>query len=234
MKVTRGWHYESYRHSLAARGISTRARALVKPSGEMVYKDIGIYRVERTISDLGGTLKRGYIGHDVTDYGIYGGLTTSLETGPSIDTIGNIYVEFDRDVILDKNDLIEIEYTPEFFLENPDIAQQVDFRVSYPVKSKHMLEHLATTFRDECELVSRKPIVFPQTAVKRIEVHYGYGVKDPITGKYDKDVTDEEESWKLGRKIIEEVQENIPDWYWNRIWLINTTTGEEQMLRWLI
>lgn len=228
----RGWHNEGYRHSLASRGISTRAKALVNPIGETIHNDIkGIYRVERTIIDLGKMLKRGHIGRDITGHGIYGGLTTSLESESYLHTIGNIYVELDEKSILTNNDLIEVEYTPEFFLKNPDIAEKIDFRISYPIKSKKLARYLADEYADESELVSRKPILIHPENVKKIEIHYGRRVKNPITGDHSEGVIGETESYRIGRDVIGEVKREVPSLYWDRIWLVNTTTGERERLR---
>lgn len=235
----RGWHYESYRHSLAARGISTRARALIRPSGEsnpILIKRMG--RIYKTINDLGKELRAGEISWSGYDkFGrkveIYGGLTTSeFHEGLWVDELGDIDIELDIEIMLDYNDLIEVEYTREFFEKNKDILNRIAPKLIDEITEEDM-EFIRTHISDERELVSRSPVSIPQESVKKINIRYGCSSYNPLTAAYIDEMT-EEESWKLGREVVKEIREKIPRWFWDRIWLINTTTGEEQMLRWLI
>ena len=229
----KGWFGEPTRHSLAARGISTRARALVKPSGRWDPRIIEhTHRTYRSIDELSQELKKGVIDNPVN--GIRGGITVSREEGPSVETHGSIFLEFEPDELLLSNDLIKIDYDPDFLRSNIDISK----RIEPTLKKSRLTDSDVSTlmaYEDEQELVSRDPIKIPPWTIKRIIIRYGGGVYNPITGEWmDYEEIDEKESWELGREIIKEVRGKIPEMYWNDVYLENITTGEEQMLRWLI
>ena len=237
----KGWHYESMRHSLAARGISTRARALVKPHGGPDCREIThMSRWFKTLHHLNEILRSGGLRDclhiDVYPFGelsVYGGLTTASSL-VGIEKVLNYPMSeiiLDPDVMLRYNDIIKIDYTPEFFMENMDIAQRVDPRVSDV--NERWAKHLAEDFYEEEELVSRNPIVVPSEAILRINIRYGNDTIIPTTAKYEK-VVSVEESRQIEKEIEEFVIQKIPKIYHDRIWLINATTGEERTVGWLI
>lgn len=239
----KGWHNEPQRHSLAARGISTRARALVKPSGRL-HEDQHVekmVRVYTTIKDVGSTLRHGVIGRDAE--GIIGGITTNPLPGWefNFEVIGQIYVTLDPGIILDNNNLIKIEYTPEFFRENLDIAQRVgggfiDEDVKRGEITEENMDELLW-YETEEELVSRTPIVVPSQAVKKIEIYYAGSFYNPITGEDPppgESIDDPKESYKLGKRIVEEIRREIPETFWDRVEIYNDATDDRQRLRWLI
>lgn len=212
--MTRGWHYESARHSLAARGIPTRARALIKPSGELDPREIEhLSRLERSIKDLGHVLSTGYIS---SRFGIHGGLTTAwpIDEGVNISGMGWVVMTLDPGVMLKENDLVKVEYTKEFFRRNPGIGD----RVRGSVMAKWTPGELKQ-YKDEQELVSYSPIKIPPEAVQRIEIHYGDDIPDPITG------LEEPTSWEPGSEehlqlIFRVVEMSIPHQFWDRTYVV--------------
>ena len=211
----KGWYNESMRHSLAARGISTRARALVKPSGSPDPRKIKhLTRMERSIKDLGRVLSRGRL--DYTDFDIYGGLTTAwpIDEGSNISGMGWVIMTLDPEIILKKNDLIKIDYTTEFFRENVEIGDRVRGNVTAVWEPKELVE-----YKDEEELVSFSPIIIPPEAVQRVEIHYGDNIPDPITG------LEEETSWESGSEehlqlIFTVIERSIPSHFWDRTYVV--------------
>jgi len=210
----KGWHNESMRHSLAARGISTRARALIKPSGQLDPRKIEhISRLERSIKDLGHVLSTGYIS---SRFGIHGGLTAAwpIDEGSNISSMGWVVMTLDPEIMLEKNDLVKVEYTKEFFRHNPGIGD----RIRGNVMAKWTPGELKQ-YRDEQELISYSPIRIPPEAVQRIEVHYGYDIPDPITG------LEEDTSWEPGSEehlqlIFTVIERSIPHQFWDRTYVV--------------
>ena len=240
----KGWFNESARHSLAARGIRTRSSGVVDPSGRLVkdqYID-NMLRVYSSIKDLGETLRRGKIGKDIN--GVVGGITTndSPHDEFTFGMIGQVILTLDPEIMLKRNDLIRIEYTPEFFEKNIDIAKRVgagtvtdEIEKSGKISPENMDELVMYEFEEE--LVSRTPVVIPPHAVKRIDIPFGDWYHDPITGEdieYKKRMTDEDESYRFERKIIKEIKKEIPEEYWHAVVIYNAVAEEKKYLRWLI
>lgn len=210
----KGWHNESARHSLAARGISTKARALIKPWGvPNPLKVEHITRMDRSIKDLGRILRAGQLNY--TDNNIYGGLTTAwpIDEGSNISGLGWVIMSLDPEVMFEYNDIVKIEYTPEFFRDYEDIGQRVRGNITDATwKPEDLID-----FRDEKELVSYNPIMIPPEAVIDIEIHYGDDVPDPITGNEETETPWEPGSDEHLEVIIKTVKYHIPEIYWDRI-----------------
>lgn len=212
----RGWHNESYRHSLAARGIPTRARALIRPSGKPDPRKIKhLTRIERSIKDLGHILSTGRM--EYTDDYVYGGLTTAwpIDEGANVSGLGWVILSLDPKIMLKHNDLIKIDYTPEFFEENEGIGNRVRGNITAVWEPEEL-----TAYKDEQEVVSYKPIMIPPEAVKEIEIHYGDDIPDPITGNEE-----DETPWEPGSEehldaIIWAAHRSIPHQFWDRTFII--------------
>ena len=210
----RGWFQEPQRHSLASRGISTRARALIKPSGKPDPRKIEhISRLERSIKDLGHVLSTGYIS---SRFGIHGGLTTAwpIDEGSNISGMGWVIMTLDPEMMLEKNDLVKVEYTKEFFRKNPGIGD----RIRGNVMAKWTPGELKQ-YSDEQELISYSPIKIPPEAVQRIEIHYGEDIPDPITG------LEEDTSWEPGSEehlqlIFTVITRSIPHQFLDRTYVV--------------
>lgn len=210
----KGWHNEPQRHSLAARGISTRARALVKPSGEPDPRKIThISRLERSIKDLGHALSTGYIS---SRFGIHGGLTTAwpVDEGANISGMGWVIMTLDSEIMLEKNNLIKVDYTKDFFRKNPGIGDRIRGNVMAEWTPGELKQ-----YKDEQELVSYSPVKIPPEAVQRIEIHYGEDIPDPITGN------EEWTSWEPGSEehlqlIFVVIERSIPSQFWDRTYVV--------------
>lgn len=213
----KGWHGESQRHSLAARGI--RSRAIVDPRTRkpIDMKPTMIRRYVGTINHLGKTLREGVISkigwgmlHGETIY--YGGLTTgeSLE-----DAFGNVIIIFDPDKLLELNNLSYVEYSDEFAQEFPDVKEMV---------LGHTEVDEFTDCKCEQELFSTEPIMFTPGMVKSILIRYGEErytiyegkVQDPISHVIvDKDDPDRFE--KIRKAIEKSITEHVPLEYHSKI-----------------
>lgn len=209
------WYRESMRHSLASRGISTRARALVKPPNTPDPRKIEhLTRMERSIGGLGRVLSVGRL--DYTDFDIYGGLTTAwpIDEGANVSGMGWVIMILDPEIMLKKNDLILVDYTPEFFEKNPEIGDRVRGNITAVWEPDELVE-----YKDEEEVVSFSPIIIPPEAVQRIEVHYGDDIPDPITG------LEETTSYEPGSEehlqlVFAVIEITIPSRFWNRTYVV--------------
>jgi hypothetical protein len=210
----KGWFGEPVRHGLAARGIQTRARALVRTSGELNPSKIEhVSRIERRIEDLGRVLRTGRIS---SDYGAHGGLTAAwpIDGDSRVSGLGWVRMILDPVIMLKENNLVKVEYTEDFFEEHPEIGERVRGNVMSDWSPEDLVQ-----YEDEQELISDTTIVIPPEAVQRIEIHYGDDIPDPITGN------EEYTSWELGSEehlhlIFEVIERSIPHQFWNRTYVV--------------
>jgi hypothetical protein len=126
-----------------------------------------------------------------------------------------VILSLDPKIILKDNDLIKVDYTPEFFKENPDISDRICGKSFVPTSPDEPVE-----FKDEGEVISYGAIRVRPEAVKRIEIHYGDDIPDPITGN-DEDTT----PWEPGSKkhlqmIFKIIEASIPALYWDRTFVV--------------
>jgi len=177
----KGWHGESQRHSLAARGI--RSRALIDPRNKtpIDVQPIRIRRYVSTVNHLGKTLREGVISNAgwgrSYDKIYYGGLTTGGNLG---DAFGNVIITFDEDKLLEINDLSFVEYTDEFMKDFPGVENMVLGNTDVDDFKDCKCEH---------ELFSTKPVRFTPDMVTDILIRYGEEahtiyedkVQDPIS-----------------------------------------------------
>lgn len=209
MSKGKGWHGESQRHSLAARGIRTRAVLDPRTRKPIDIRPTRIRRHVATVNHLGKTLREGVISkvgwgmiHGGPVY--YGGLTTGRNLG---DAFGNVIITFDPDKLLELNDLSYVEYTDEFAREFPDVEEMVLGHTEVDVFTDCKVEH---------ELFSTKPIRFTPDVVESILIGYGEQrptiyedkVQDPISHTIvDKDDPEKYEKIRqaIERRIIDEV-----------------------------
>lgn len=205
----KGWHGESQRHSLAARGIRTRAVLDPRTRKPIDIKPTRIRRYVGTVNHLGKTLREGVISkvgwgmlHGGPVY--YGGLTTGGDLG---DAFGNVIITFDPDKLLELNDLSYVEYTSEFARDFPDVEEMV---------LGHTEVDLFADCKCEQELFSTSPIRFTSDTVREIVIWYGEQrptmyenkVQDPISHiVVNKDDPDRFNKIRqaIERRIIEEV-----------------------------
>lgn len=205
----KGWHGESQRHSLAARGIRTRAVLDPRTRKPIDIKPTRIRRYVATVNHLGKTLREGVISK--VGWGMlrggpvyYGGLTTGGELG---DAFGNVIITFDPDRLLEVNDLSYVEYTEEFAGEFPDVEEMVLGHTEVDVFTDCKVEH---------ELFSTEPIRFTPDTITEILIRYGEEqptifddrVQDPISHVIvDKDDPDRFNKIRkaIERRIIDEV-----------------------------
>jgi len=216
----KGWHGESQRHSLASRGIRTRAVLDPRTRKPIDIKPTRIRRYVGTVNHLGKTLREGVISklgwgmlHGGPVY--YGGLTTGGELG---DAFGNVIITFDPDKLLELNDLSYVEYTSEFAGEFPDVEEMV---------LGHTEVDVFTDCKCEQELFSTEPIRFTPDMVKDILIRYGEEqytmyegkVQDPISHTIvDKD--DPDRFNKIRQAIERRIIDEVPSEYHSKIRLV--------------
>jgi hypothetical protein len=148
----RGWHRESVRHALAARGI--RSRAVRDPwTNEMMGRRI-LYRVVDA-----DKLSQIFQGGKVSSRGfneIYGGLA-----GTYNGAFGYILLVMDSDGI--PNDMYPVEYTGRFFRKFPSVREMVRGHTDYDGPLVDLV--------GEEEYFSREPIRIMPDSVKEIRVY---------------------------------------------------------------
>ena len=214
----KGWHGESHRHSLAARGIRTRAVLDPRTRKPIDIKPTRIRRYVEKISHLGRMLNKGIVSE--TGYGCplaskdryYGGLTTGGNLG---DAFGNIVITFDVDRMLELNDLMYVEYTEEFEEEFPDIYDLV--------RGNTEVDNIKDA-ACECEMYSTRPIRFTPDAIKSIEIRLGdlkpTMFEDKVMDASTSLVVDKKDpnKWdKIVERIKKDIKLEVPSEYHSKI-----------------
>ena len=216
----RGWHDEPQRHSLAARGIRTRAVLDPRTRKPIDIEPTRIRRYVATVNHLGKTLREGVISkvgwgmlHGGPVY--YGGLTTGANLG---DAFGNVIITFDPEKLLELNDVSYVEYTSEFAEEFPDVEEMV---------LGHTEVDEFTDCRVEEELFSTEPIKFTPDTVMDILIRYGEEqytmyedkVQDPISHTIV-DKNDPDRFEKIRKAIERRIIDEVPSEYHSKIRLV--------------
>lgn len=211
----RGWHNEPQRHSLAARGILTRSKGLIKPSGEPDIRKVEhLTRTDRSIEGLGRVLSTGRM--DYTDFDVYGGLTSIFPIDEDSNIFGGwVILDLDPEVVFKENDIIMVDYTLEFFKKNPGIGDRVRGNITAVWEPGELVD-----YKDEKELVSYSPIKISSEAVRRIEIHYGDDIVDPITGNDEESTPWEPGSEKHLHMIFKVIEHHIPRRFWDRTYVV--------------
>ena len=209
MSRGKGWYYEPERHSLAGRGIRTRAVLDPRTTKPIDIKPTRIRRYVATVNHLGKTLREGVISkvgwttrRDGPTY--YGGITTGEDLG---DAFGNVIIVFDPEKLLELNDISYVEYTNKFAREFPDVKDMVLGNTDVDRIIDCVMEQ---------EMFSTEPIRFTPDTVKEIVIHYGEEaytrfegkVQDPISHTIvDRDDPEKYEKIRqaIERRIIDEV-----------------------------
>lgn len=216
----KGWYGESQRHSLAARGIRTRAVLDPHTRKPIDVRLTSIRRYMEKITTLARMLRQGVvsnIGWSSRPGGpvFYGGLTTGRGMGAGF---GNIVVAFDVDKLLELNNLSLIEYTKEFIREFPGVYDMI--------QGHGEVDNFYDAACEE-EIFAIEPIRFTPDAIKEIEIRIGEErptifedkVQDPITSLVVfKDDPDRFE--KIREQVEKRIKDEIPIEYRSKIRIV--------------
>lgn len=216
----KGWHGESQRHSLAARGIRTRAVLDPRTRKPVDIKPERIRRYMEKITTLARMLREevvSNIGWSSRPGGpiFYGGLTTGHDLGAGF---GNVVVSFDVDKLLELNDLSQIEYTKEFIHEFPVVYDMI--------QGHGEVDNFYDAACEE-EMFATEPIRFTPDAIKEIEIRIGEErptifedkVQDPITSLVV-DRNDPDRFEKIRKQIEKRIKDEIPIEYHPKIRIV--------------
>lgn len=112
------------------------------------------------------------INNGSVDNGGYFSLSKEFDSG-GMDDYGQYTIVFDRNLLESKNELIEVEYTPEFFASNPDVAMKVLGFTEESYDEEAMgedWESYINTYENEQEVLVKSPMVYTPGMFK--SVHY--------------------------------------------------------------
>lgn len=216
----KGWHGESQRHSLAARGIRTRAVLDPRTRKPIDAKLTSIRRYMEKITTLARMLRQGVVsnvGWSSRPGGpvFYGGLTTGRNMGAGF---GNIVLVFDVDKLLELNDLSQVEYTKDFIHDFPGVYDMI--------QGHGEVDNFYDAACEE-EMFATEPIRFTPDVIKEIEIRIGEErptifedkVQDPITSLVVlKDDPDRFE--KIRKQIEKRIKDEIPIEYHSKIRIV--------------